>query len=235
MSILPKDIYEYLTRFADDKTIVNMLLVNKQFRDPVFFKRVIERRYPLLIRFKPKEENWREFYLKIVKYNDLLQREFGIEYIPNPKYNPIVFYEITQTDKKHFTDLEKHHRHELNRFMYYAAEIGDLNTVERMISGGADDIKTALIYAFVNKGRNSLDVIKYFIDKLGGPENISPKRLVDAFDFAAIENNLPGLKYLDNILIERGLSTERFYRTALGYAEHNATSPELQAYLRSRF
>jgi len=30
---IPKDVYEYLTNFTHDKTIVNMLSVNKNFRN----------------------------------------------------------------------------------------------------------------------------------------------------------------------------------------------------------
>jgi len=51
---IPKDVYEYLTNFGDDKTIVNMLSVNKTFRNEEFFKRVLERKYPMLISFKKK-------------------------------------------------------------------------------------------------------------------------------------------------------------------------------------
>ena len=34
---LPNDVYGYLTNFADDKDILNMLSVNKKFNDDVFF------------------------------------------------------------------------------------------------------------------------------------------------------------------------------------------------------
>ena len=55
--ILPTDVYEYLANFADDRTILNMLSVNKKFNDEKFFKRVIQRKYPLLLRNRMKALN----------------------------------------------------------------------------------------------------------------------------------------------------------------------------------
>ena len=52
MNISDPNIYEYITNFADDRTIISMLSVNKKFRDENLFKRIIQRRYPLLIEFK---------------------------------------------------------------------------------------------------------------------------------------------------------------------------------------
>jgi len=62
---IPKDVYEYMTKFADDKNIVNMLSVNKTFRNEEFFKRVLERKYPLLIPFKKENKTWKDFYLEM--------------------------------------------------------------------------------------------------------------------------------------------------------------------------
>jgi hypothetical protein len=38
-----KDVYEYLLNFADDRTIINMLSVNKKFNDPIFFEKLLKR------------------------------------------------------------------------------------------------------------------------------------------------------------------------------------------------
>ena len=37
---LTKDTYEYLLNFAEDRDIINMLSVNKKFRDEEFFERI---------------------------------------------------------------------------------------------------------------------------------------------------------------------------------------------------
>jgi len=95
---IPKDVYEYLTNFGDDKTIVNMLSVNKTFRNEDFFKRVLERKYPLLIKIKGENQSWKEFYLEMVYYLSKLEENYGIPYIPNKDYNPKKFYKNYKDD-----------------------------------------------------------------------------------------------------------------------------------------
>ena len=93
---LTKDTYEYILNFADDKEIINMLLVNKKFAgklsDDGFFERIVERRYPLLVEFKEKDESWKHFYLRMIKYIYLLKEKYGIPYLHIEKYNPEAFF-----------------------------------------------------------------------------------------------------------------------------------------------
>ncbi len=93
---LTKDTYEYILNFADDREIINMLLVNKKFAqkldDDNFFRKLMERKYPLLIDFKMETETWKNLYLRMVKYISLLQDEYGIPYLNVSNYNPVKFY-----------------------------------------------------------------------------------------------------------------------------------------------
>ena len=57
-AFLDKDTYEYLTNFADDRTILNMLAVNRKYNDDNFFRRVLQRKYPTLLDFKKKNETY---------------------------------------------------------------------------------------------------------------------------------------------------------------------------------
>ena len=57
---LNKDTYLYLAQFADDRTILNMLSVNKKFNDPEFFRQVMTRKYTLLIKYKG-DEDWKSY------------------------------------------------------------------------------------------------------------------------------------------------------------------------------
>jgi hypothetical protein len=99
---VPKDLYEYLTNFADDKTILNMLSVNKDFRDEIFFERVLRRKYPLLIGFRKKDETWRELYIRMTYYIAKLEEKFGIPYISTKGYNPEEFYKNFKNDEHIF-------------------------------------------------------------------------------------------------------------------------------------
>lgn len=88
-----KDVYEYMTNFADDKTILNMLSVNRKFNDPIFFERVMMRKYPLLIEFKKENESWKEFFIRMVYAIAKLEEETKIPYIPTKGYNPDELYQ----------------------------------------------------------------------------------------------------------------------------------------------
>ena len=74
---LTKDVYEYLTNFADDKTILNMLSVNKKFNDEEFFKRVMLRKYPFLLKFKG-EGSYKEFFIRMIYYIAKLKENYDI-------------------------------------------------------------------------------------------------------------------------------------------------------------
>jgi len=90
--ILPTDIYEYLTNFVDDKTILNMLSVNKKFNSDIFFKRILLRKYPLLLKFQTEEESMKQLFVRMIYSLNKLKERFDIPYIPNINYNPDIFY-----------------------------------------------------------------------------------------------------------------------------------------------
>ena len=87
-----KDIYLMLTTYLDDKSVVNMLSVNKKFNDPQFFKQLFSQRYPQLIKFKTEEEDWKQFYLYMVKYIAKLWEDFHYNYVTD------AHYEITKSE-----------------------------------------------------------------------------------------------------------------------------------------
>jgi hypothetical protein len=52
MEVGDKDIYEYISNFADDKTVIDMIRANpKVFDKESFYEKVMRKRYPLLIEF----------------------------------------------------------------------------------------------------------------------------------------------------------------------------------------
>ena len=88
---LDKDSYEYLTNFADDRTVLSLLSTNKKFNDPKLFERILTKRYPSLLRFK-KGENWKLFYLKMIKAISAMKEEFDIDYDIFSYIDPDKFY-----------------------------------------------------------------------------------------------------------------------------------------------
>ena len=87
-----KDVYLLLTTYLDDKSVVGMLSVNKKFNDPQFFKQLFSQRYPQLIKFKKEGEDWKQFYLSMVKYIAKLWEDFHYNYLTD------AYYDITKSE-----------------------------------------------------------------------------------------------------------------------------------------
>ena len=87
-----KDIYLKLSTYVDDKSVVKMLSVNKKFNDPEFFRQLFSQRYPQLIKFKTEEQDWKQFYLYMVKNIAKLWEDFHYDYIKD------AYYRITKSE-----------------------------------------------------------------------------------------------------------------------------------------
>ena len=77
---LTKDTYEYVLNFADDRTILMMLSTNKKFRNEELFKKIMERKYPFLIKYKKSEEDFKDLFIKMIYYMAKLREYFDIVY-----------------------------------------------------------------------------------------------------------------------------------------------------------
>ena len=149
---LPTDVYLYLLNFADDRTALQMLSVNKKFSDDIFFERILDRKYPYLKQFKKEDETWRRFFVRMTYYIDKLDKEYGIPYIPTKYYDPEKFYNEWGKDSKYI----------YNYAMFAAAYGGYLDIVNLMIDKGAADFNMAMCLA---AGKGYLDIVKCLIEK----------------------------------------------------------------------
>jgi Ankyrin repeats (3 copies) len=145
---IPKDVYEYLMNFVDNKTLLNMLSVNKKFHDEKFFQRVIKRKYPFLIDFKKK--TWTELFLRMSHYISKLEI-LGIPYIPTKGYNPEQFYKDYKYNKYIF-----------NYAMRNAVIGGNMEIVKLMIEKGAADFNYAMREAAEG---GQMEIVKFMIEK----------------------------------------------------------------------
>jgi Ankyrin repeats (3 copies) len=175
---IPKDVYEYLTNFADDKTILNMLSTNKEFSDEIFFERVLRRKYPFLMAFK-KDQTWKKLYIRMAYYIAKLEEKFGIPYIPTEGYDPEDFYKEYK-DKKNIFD----------RGMAWAAGGGNMEIVKLMIEKGATDFNTAMENAAYG---GQMEIVKFMISK-GSTD----------FDWAMIFGAEGGKMEIVKFMIEKG-------------------------------
>ncbi len=211
---LTKDTYEYILNFADDREIINMLRVNKKFaqklEDDTFFKKVLDRKYPHLTKFKKENETWKHLYLRMIKYIALLNEKFDIPYLNVEDYDPIDFYFRNQRSpdilyyavKKLLQEggnykvlellldkfIEKYKDNKnisvsksLNDLMMGAIETEDLKTITILLEKGADDYELLLIEsAFAD----SLNIVKFVIEQLYKSGLISKDSIQQAFESA---------------------------------------------------
>ena len=190
---LTKDIYLYLTNFVDDKTILNMLSVNKKFNNPDFFQQVIRSKYPFVIEYKD-EITWRKFYVNLIFSIFIIKEKYNIEY--NGQYNPIKFYkswkEIIRVYPKIKDDLSAYN----NSAIRLASKEGHLEIVKYLMSlpGNIDpsaENNAAIRYASYN---GHLEVVKYLMSL---PCNIDPSAENNAaIRWASRNGHLEVVKYL---------------------------------------
>ncbi len=148
---LTTDMYEYLTNFAADRDIINMLAVNKKFNDSIFFERVFKRKYPLLIKFKQENETWKHFYLNVIKHIAKLQEKYSIPYIPHPDFNPVEFYMNNRIWKKSYIQQTS---------LLYAIKLKDLN-IAKIIIKNIDKKDLSSVISHIIKYTNEPKLIEF--------------------------------------------------------------------------
>ena len=174
---LTKDAYLYLAQFADDKTILSMLSVDKKFNDPKFFQQVLENKYPLLVKYKYETQKWKRFYIDMVYCISKIEEEHGISYYSVDGYNP----------KEH---CNQNKQRIINSIMLKAAKGGQKDIINLMIEKGADVFDRAMAYAA--KGGYK-DIVNLMIEKGATGFN-------RAMRFAAYG----GYKDIVNLMIKKG-------------------------------
>lgn len=180
MDITDKDIYENIINYANDRTILNMILIRPDLTDPIFFERLIDRKFPLSKIVKRDNESWRQFFLRMIYYIAKLEEEFGIPYISSKGYNPEYLYRRWKDTKNIY-----------NVAMEKAAAGGDLKNVELMAEKGATSFQDAWQIA---AERGHLEIIKYLEEKV-----IERRQTVDlnkAVNESAYKGHLKTVEYL---------------------------------------
>lgn len=115
---ISKDVYLEIAKVSDNRTILNMLSTNKKFNDPIFFQELVNRKYPSLLPFKKEGENWKHFYLRIVKYTAKLEEEFG--YTLPLSDDPEIFYR-KKFCRRMLDKIDKWRTQEVDMFDLYEA------------------------------------------------------------------------------------------------------------------
>ena len=88
-----KNVFGELSKYLDDRDILNTLMTHKGFYDEKFFQSIMQAKYPLLTEFKKPDETWQRFYLRMTHAIAKIKELFNVPYIPVKGYNPSQLYE----------------------------------------------------------------------------------------------------------------------------------------------
>lgn len=141
------DIFEYITKFLDEKDIINMLSINKKFSQDSFIERIVLKRYPILSRFNKRKKSVRKFYVNMLNYIYLIFTKNDIPYFEHKSINPQKFYE------------NNHHEYRLTLLFGYAIEINRMDIAQIILKKGVM-IRDSLIGA-IKSGK--IDNVKFIL------------------------------------------------------------------------
>lgn len=81
-----KDVDTIVLKRLNDESLFSLLQVNKEYDSlpDIFFRERLEERYPFLVRYKPSEMSWKQYYLKNVHYIGKLKEEYDLDYVSFP-------------------------------------------------------------------------------------------------------------------------------------------------------
>lgn len=183
--IFNKDTTPLIAMKLDPKSFINFCISDKLFykwiRDnEKIWEQKSARDFPFLLKNKNKNQTWRNYYVKIVLWNDKIEKKFGIPYISTPGYIPELFYrQVGNANQKIALKwaigyaAEGGHMDivnlliskgvtDFNNVMRYAGKGGHINIVESMMKRGANDYNQTMIFAA--RGGH-IDVVKLMISK----------------------------------------------------------------------
>ena len=134
-----RDVDREIVNNLNDKDLLNMCIVNRTYAERVcddsYFRLRTLARFPETVQYKDyinenKTRNWKNHYLTIVKYIDLLQRRYKYIYTAEDK-SPELLYLARRLILNHYT-------YNKNDALIWASMKGKLPVVKYLVEHGAD-------------------------------------------------------------------------------------------------
>jgi len=134
-----KDVDRLILDAADDKTLLNILLMNKNLvkLGEEAFKRRMLKYYPYLAKKKPESISWSKYYLSNVYYINKLKEEFDLDYYPVPTFYPEGVYRLLSYIKHYEEGRINNFKDILIRD--FAIEMGDEKTLQKFIDKNSNN------------------------------------------------------------------------------------------------
>ena len=202
---LTKDTYEYLLNFAEDRTVLNMLSVNRKFNDEKLFEKIVKRKYADLIAYKEKDESWKRFFIRLVYYVARLKDVYDIDYFPG--LNP---FEFNYLDSRGAIDTA----------LMTAIRVGNLPMIKSLFP----KIERPTIFRYLREAAidGNVEILLYFWDK-------DPSYFVQIVGYLAYNGHIKTIQYL----FDRGYIDNRTLNHMLAHAA-DGNHFELVKYLISQ-
>jgi hypothetical protein len=221
MEKLSRDEMYVLGLTLEPKALLTFCQTDKKFNEKVckndnFWREKLRKDYPLLEKFNYKKDAWKKFYLKMIYYISKLEEDFGVPYFPLKNYSPEDLH------------LFRGSSNFQNQIMKYAAGVGNIDLIEKMLKQRASEL-TSAISAAAEEGH--LETVKFLIKKGALPKQaaltasynghiniikylIKKNYPIDK-ELIMIEATIGGYRDIVEYLIEQG---EKNFDTALLYS-----------------
>ena len=161
-----RDVDREIVNNLNDKDLLNMCIVNRTYSqrvcDESYFRIRTLARFPETVQYKDyiqttnKERTWKNHYLTIVKYIDLLQSRYKYIYRAEDK-SPELLYLAIQV-------VPSFYSYNKNRALIKASYYGNLPLVKYLVENGADitaEENAALRWA---SEKGHFDIVKYLVE-----------------------------------------------------------------------
>ena len=162
---LVADIYEYVACLTDDATTLNMLSANKKFLDEKYYRRIIEKKHPYLLKLKALDKplmTWRKFYIKNVYFILKIEELFQVPYFRIKNYYPETLLRLLSREKHPYNYLSNKALEHGKRNIYHLivekkfAVPMNSNLPYACLSGNLDSVKE--IYNVLSNKLKNVDM-----------------------------------------------------------------------------
>ena len=102
---LNKDVARQIIMELEDEDVFKICefdaAVSKDICNNAFYYNRMMKNYPNLVKFKPEDLSWKNYYLLSIQYISLLKEEYNFEFTKFSKKDPVIYYEIISNENIH--------------------------------------------------------------------------------------------------------------------------------------
>jgi len=151
-----RDIVQQLSKYTDDRTLVNLLRTNKDlYYNEYLLRAIFLAKYPHLKYLKTDYMTWRELLLETIRIIAKMKEEYGFDYYQFNEGNPKDQYET-------FGELEN--KKDMEGLLILAAKNGQLLLVKFALANGADIHAVNDLPLQLASENGHLDIVKYLVE-----------------------------------------------------------------------